>query len=109
MCTGAGGCATLPHSLPKAGLATPTTSTELPQALIGTCTGAWTLLPDATPAELAAVPEAEEPEAVVPWLPPVPELAVSPLPVWPPCPPCPPCPGVGAAWRPSLTLAQWLP
>jgi hypothetical protein len=41
----------LAHWLPKAGLSAPITSTALPQALTGTSTGAWAVLPDRTPGE----------------------------------------------------------
>ncbi len=60
------GAAVLAQSLPKAGLAAPTTSTELPQALTGMCTGAWTLFPATTPGDPVAAPEALEPEADLP-------------------------------------------
>jgi hypothetical protein len=51
----------LAQPLPKVGFSAPTTSTLLPQALTGTLTGAWTLLPDATPGELLVAPLASAP------------------------------------------------
>jgi hypothetical protein len=51
----------LPQELPIAGLSAPMTLTVLPQMSSGTFTGTWTVLPDSTPGEPAAVPLAPAP------------------------------------------------
>jgi hypothetical protein len=50
----------LVQEFPNAGLSAAMTLTVLPQAFTGTCTGTWTLLPDATPGESVAAPFAFE-------------------------------------------------
>jgi hypothetical protein len=50
----------LAQELPNAGFSAAATFTVLPQTLTGMCTGTWTVLPDATPGDPAAVPSACE-------------------------------------------------